>query len=167
MTNIESLQEPRYVRGWEMKANDAWENGPRSLYSYCSIHFDTLRPCQNGRHFTGDPIRFIFLNKTVKISIKISLEFVPKGQMNKILALVQIMAWRRPGDKSFSGPMIVRLPTYICITRAQWVKYTEIYTARQFQLLLNTSAITASANCFISIVNIPMWPCENSAHNFF
>ena len=36
-------------------------------------------------------------------------------------ALVQIMAWRRPGDKPLSGPMMVRLPTHICVTRPQWV----------------------------------------------
>ena len=29
----------------------------------------------------------------------ISLRFVPKGQINNILALVQIMVWRRPGEK--------------------------------------------------------------------
>ena len=36
----------------------------------------------------------------VYISIKISL-FVPKGPINNIPALVQIMAWRRSGDKPF------------------------------------------------------------------
>ena len=38
-----------------------------------------------------------------------------------IPALVQIMAWRRPGDKPSSEPMIVSLLTHICITRPQWV----------------------------------------------
>ena len=33
------------------------------------------------------------------------------------------MAWRRPGDKPLSEPMMVRLPTHICVTRPQWVKY--------------------------------------------
>ena len=31
------------------------------------------------------------------------------------------MAWRRPGDKPLSEPIMVRLPTHICITRPQWV----------------------------------------------
>ena len=31
------------------------------------------------------------------------------------------MAWRRPGDKPLSKPMMVSLPTYICVTRPQWV----------------------------------------------
>ena len=32
------------------------------------------------------------------------------------------MAWRRPGDKPLSEPMMVSLPMRICVTRPQWVK---------------------------------------------
>ena len=32
------------------------------------------------------------------------------------------MAWRRPGDKPFSEPMMISLLTHICVTRPQWVK---------------------------------------------
>ena len=56
-----------------------------------------------------------------RISIKISLKFVPKGPINNIPSLVQIMAWRRSGDKPLSEPMMVCLPTHICVTRPQWV----------------------------------------------
>ena len=38
-----------------------------------------------------------------------------------IPALVQIMAWRRPGDKPLSEPMMVVLPMHICVTRPPWV----------------------------------------------
>ena len=69
----------------------------------------TLRPRQNGRHFADDIFKCIFLNENVSISIKISLMFVPKGPINNIPALVQIMAWRRPGDKPLSEPMMVNL----------------------------------------------------------
>ena len=31
------------------------------------------------------------------------------------------MAWRRPGDKPLSEPMMARLPTHICVSRPQWV----------------------------------------------
>ena len=37
------------------------------------------------------------------------------------LALVQIMAWCRSGDKPLSEPMLVTLLTHICVTRPQWV----------------------------------------------
>ena len=83
--------------------------------------FNTLRPRQNGRHFPDDTFKRIFLNENVRISIKISLKFVAEGPINNIQALVQIMAWRRPGDKPLSEPMMVRLPTHICVTRPQWV----------------------------------------------
>ena len=36
--------------------------------------------------------------------MKISLKFVPQGPVNNIPALVQIMAWRQPSDKSLSEP---------------------------------------------------------------
>ena len=75
----------------------------------------------NGRHFPGDTFKCIFLNENVFISIKISLKFVPKGQINNIPALVQIMAWCRPGDKPLSEPRMESLLTHICVTRPQWV----------------------------------------------
>ena len=82
---------------------------------------DTLRPKQNGRCFADDTFKCIFLNENVRISIKISLKFVPKGPINNIPALVQIMAWHRSGDKPLSEAMMVSLPTHICVTRPQWV----------------------------------------------
>ena len=82
---------------------------------------NTLRPRANGRHFVDDIFECIFLNENASIAIKISLKFVPNGPINNIPALVQIMAWRRPGDKPLSEPMMVSLPTHICVTRPQWV----------------------------------------------
>ena len=49
--------------------------------------------------------------KYILISIKVSLKFVPKGPINKSPALVQIMAWRRIGNKPLSKPKMVYLPT--------------------------------------------------------
>ena len=88
--------------------------------SLCTVN--TLRPRQNGRHFADDIFRRIFLNENVCISLKISLKFVPKVRINNIPALVQIMAWRRPGDKPLSEPMMISLLTHIYVIRPQWVK---------------------------------------------
>ena len=95
--------------------------------------FNTLRPRQNGRHFPDDTLKRNFMNENARISINISLKFVPKGLINNIPALVQIMAWRRPGDKPLTEPMMVNLLTHICVTRSQWVKRAiwEV-DARQF-----------------------------------
>ena len=74
-----------------------------------------------GRHFPDDTFKRIFLNENIIISIKISLKFVPKGPINNIPALVQIMAWCRPGGKPLSEAIMVSLLTHICVTRPQWV----------------------------------------------
>ena len=81
---------------------------------------NSLRPRQNGCHFADDTFKRIFLNDNVRISIRISLKFVLYGPIYYIPALVQIMAWRRPGDKPLSEPMMVWLPTHICVTRPQY-----------------------------------------------
>ena len=106
---------------------DIWEFG--TLWSSHGRHkggladnaVNTMRPRQNGRHF-ADTFKRIFLNKNVRSLIEISLKFVPKGPNNHIPSLFQIMAWRRPGDKPLSEPMMVCLPAHICVTRPQWVK---------------------------------------------
>ena len=92
---------------------------------------DTLRTRQNGRNFPEDIFKCIFLNENVSILIKISLKFVPKGPINNIPALVQTMAWRRPGDKPLSEPMMVSSTTHICVSRPQWVEAPghSIYSA--------------------------------------
>ena len=75
-----------------------------------------------GRDKMVDIYEWIFWNENVWISINISLKFVPRGPINNIPTLLQVMAWRRPGDKPLSEPMMVRLTTHICVTRPQWVK---------------------------------------------
>ena len=82
---------------------------------------NTLRPRQHGRHFPDNIFKCIFLNENVWTSIQISLKFVPKGPIDNIPALVQIMAWCRPGNKPLSEPMLIILLTHICVDRPQWV----------------------------------------------
>ena len=110
---------------------------------YTSQAFNTLRPRQNGRHFADDIFKCIFLNENVWISIKISLKFVPKGPINNIPALVQIMAWHCPGNKPLSEAMVVNLPTHICVSRPQWDK---IFGSRT--LLFQKQHITSNLNSF-------------------
>ena len=109
--------------GWQIDNKTAFNNTSEGVrYGIFREGINTLRPRQNGRHFTDDIFKCIFLYENVWIPIWISLKFVPKGPINNIPALVQIMAWRRPGDKPWYEPMMVRLPTHICVTRPQWVK---------------------------------------------
>ena len=97
---------------WRHCNDKVHSKGDLTLYSKGTM-FNTLRPRQNGRHVTDDSFKRIFLNGNVWILIKISLKFVPMGPINNIPALVQMMAWRRPGDK----PLVVSLRTHICVTR--------------------------------------------------
>ena len=113
--SIHTLTHLKYILNWTQEAN-LWQ---------CLLHagslFNTLRPRQNGRLFVDDTFIRIFLIENVWISIKISLKFVPKGPINNIPALVQIMAWCRLGDKPLSETMLASLLTHICVTRPQWV----------------------------------------------
>ena len=84
---------------------------------------NTLRPRRSRRHFADDGFRYIFLNENIWITIKISLKFIVMGPINDIAALVQIMAWRRPGDKPLFEAMMDRLLTHICVARPQWVNW--------------------------------------------
>ena len=64
----------------------------------------------------------ILLNENIWISLKISLKFALKIRISNIVALVQIIAWRRPGAKPLSEAMMVSLLTHVCVTRPWWVK---------------------------------------------
>ena len=56
-----------------------------------------------------------------KCMIKISLKFVPKDPINNIPALVQVIAWHRPGSKPLPEPMMFHLLMHKCVTRPQWL----------------------------------------------
>ena len=81
-----------------------------------------------------------FLAEKLPLDIECAMQICPCGfvqghlkhwgrdNINNIPTLVQVMAWRRPGDKPLSEPMMVRLPTHICVTRLQWVKRIIVVT---------------------------------------
>ena len=128
---------------------------------------NTLRPRQNGRHFPDYIFTCIFVNENVKTFSKISLKFVPKGPINNIPALVQIMAWRRPGDKSLSEQMLVSLPTHICVTRPQWVKKNPNLWNKRVRLLnvVNDVAVYDRATQGIQTSAANYWPtCLEYSH---
>ena len=118
-----------------------------SVSEIVTCFINALRPRQNECHFADDIFKCILLNENVWIPIKISMMFVPEGLIYNIPALVQIMAWRRPGDKTLSEPMLVFEPTHKCVTRPQWLnkwQYIDIswisVTFISDSRLCNTSA---------------------------
>ena len=98
-----TLKDMIFIQHWNVKAHKCFWNAPRPvLVSWVN----TLRPRQNGRHVADDIFKCIFLNENILIPTKISLNYVPYGLIDNMAALVQIMAWRRPGDKPLSEPMM-------------------------------------------------------------
>ena len=95
------------------------DNNKTISHVVTSMCINTLRPRQNGRQFADDTFKCIFMNENARISIETSFKLVPEGPINNIPTLVQIMAWRQPGAKPLSEPLMVRLLTYICVTRPQ------------------------------------------------
>ena len=51
----------------------------------------------------------IFLNENIRISVRISLKFVPKDPIDNKSPLVQVMAWRRTGDKPLPELMFTQV----------------------------------------------------------
>ena len=63
--------------------------------------------------FSDDIFKCIFVNENFLSSIRISLEISPKVPIDNTSVMVQIMVWRRSGDKPLSETMMVNL-TYAC-----------------------------------------------------
>ena len=55
-----------------------------------------------------DIFKCIFLNENDKIPIQILLKLVPRCPIYNKPALVQVMVWRRAGDKPLPEPMMAR-----------------------------------------------------------
>ena len=124
-----------YLEWWELVVH-SWDLSVMfSYFQFTAVNLllNSLRPRPNRRHFADDIFRCIFENENEWISSRISLKFVPKVRINNIPALVQIMAWRRQGDKPLSEPMMVSLLTHICVTRPQWVKASKTVCQFYFQ----------------------------------
>ena len=102
---------------------------------------------ENGRHFPDNIFKCIFINENICISIKISMKIVPNGPINNIPALVQIMAWRRPGDKPLSESMMAQFTDiYMC--------HSASMSCHGFQVeCINTHNISM---CWCKIVACPL-----------
>ena len=64
------------------------------------------------------------------------------------------MAWRRPGDKLLSEPMMVNLLTHICVTRPQWVKETCVIYFKFHLSLFLEARLTINLYCFVCEVRM-------------
>ena len=118
-----SVFKNEWVRGWQY----AHQMVPFNTHKlndivYCHIEAETKLQPFHRRHF-----QCIFLNENVWISLSIWLKIIPKVRVKNIAALVQIMAWCRPGDKPLFEPMMVSLLTHICGIQPIWVIYLQCW----------------------------------------
>ena len=81
---------------------------------FSTIRVNSSPPRQNSRHFADDIFRCIFLYEKFCILIQISLKFLPKGPIDKESSLVQVMVWRRTGDKPLPDQCWHTSLTHIC-----------------------------------------------------
>ena len=58
--------------------------------------------------WADDIFEYIFFNENILISIKISLNFVPKGPIDNKPLLVQVISFSRIGRKSLYEPMMTQ-----------------------------------------------------------
>ena len=74
--------------------------------------------------FRRRQFQMYFLERIYKFRIRLHWNLFPRVTLTifQYWLMVQIMAWRRSGDKPLSEPMMVILPTHICVTRPQWVR---------------------------------------------
>ena len=55
-----------------------------------------------------DIFNYIFFNENGRIPIQNSLKYVLRSPIDNKSSLVQVMAWRRTGDKTLPGPMMTQ-----------------------------------------------------------
>ena len=131
----------------------------------CNAAINSLRPRRNG-HFNADVIfKCIFLNENVWFPTKMSVKFVPKGPINNILALVQIIAWRRPGDKPLSEPMRVYWGIYVSpgLNELKW--NNNGITILHYVLISSEFCNWVPSLClwsFFVVIDIPSLPTPSS-----
>ena len=71
------------------------------------------------------------------------MKFILKGPVNNGPALVQILVWRRQGDKLLSEPMMVSLLTHVCVTRPIEVKANALkYHKSNFSVYCRSVNVT-------------------------
>ena len=109
--------------------NDQWQ---RTASCKLITPINILRTRKNGRHFADVIFKHIFLNENIWIPIKISLKFVPKGSINNIPTLVQIVAWGIQATSHYLNQW--------------WLIYRRIYASHRLNELID---MNSSVNHFL------------------
>ena len=88
---------------------------------------------------TDDIFKRIFLNENDRILIQISLKFVPRSPFDNKSTLVQVMVWRRTGDKPLPEPMMTQFADiYTTLGRDELKRTYPIYNNNEYNTILTT-----------------------------
>ena len=119
-------------------------------------------PGQHGHHFTDNIFKCIFINEKLCILIWIPLNFVPMGPIDNESTSVQVMAWRRTGDKPLPEPMLIH---FVDVA----LEGEELNLINIWQLHVNTSPTwttsQSSIQCSFSITQWCQW-CYKPIRSF-
>ena len=144
-----------------------------SLKQFCTSSINiiaviTLRPRQDGRHFPDDIYKCIYFNENCCILIKTSLKYVHKGPIYNNPAFVQIMAWRRAGNKPLSEPVMAYFDDAYMRLSASMSYICEIcwYVMRQTKIVINFHSVLVSSQkeewlsyiCLVLFLNLLYFP---------
>ena len=128
----------------------------KRLTLLATVLLSTLRPRQTCRHFSSNILKSIFFNEKVSwkiVSMKISLQFLPKGPVNKKPALVPV--------GNCLNQWLPSLLTHICITRSQWVK---IYVRKIPNLCIVINTMYTQLNLTCCNPEYPVSRCPLDVH---
>ena len=79
-----------------------------TCHQYCSVSFTLtdLSLDKMGTILADKIFNCISLNENDRIWIQIPLKYIPRSPVDNNLALVQVLAWHRTGNKPLPGPMM-------------------------------------------------------------
>ena len=118
-----------------------------------SYTFNTLRPKRNGQHFSDVIFKYIYLNKNIWTSIKISLEFVPRWFCKESHTYCNLWyyCWIKILEKQQNSMHFV-FTLALCLTKS-------ICTANASMKLILVGVIEASVYKPIPLLRCFPWLC--------
>ena len=111
-------------------------------HAYRVSDINSSPPGRNGRHFTDDIFKCIFLNETFCILIRSSPKLVPKGPNDNKWALVRVMAWRRIDELNKRGSSGTRWLLYIVGFVVSWLWYFMHWGVKSSYITCTQSELT-------------------------
>ena len=96
-------------------------------------------PGQNGRHFADDRFKGIFINENFCILIRISLKFVPKGQLTISQHWFRQCLGAKQATSNYLNQCWPSSLTHIWGTRGRWVNNQRLFPWHHYHHIIVSS----------------------------